>query len=114
MVLFGAGIELAVVIVESMGIQGMEVKGKGIEVGDIVLGYHKGYWLVLEQTKRLGGNTNLLRYQRVDRVSKTPLIKSCDQAWCTKIDPEALYHKQITEAYELMDMLMKAKSKGTN
>lgn len=89
----------------------MEVKGKGIEVGDIVLGYHKGYWKVLEQTKR-PGNTNLLKYQRVDKESKKPVIKSCDQSWCTKVDPEALYYKQIKEAFDLMDMLMK--SKGTN
>lgn len=85
----------------------MEVKGKGIEVGDIVLGYHKGYWKVLEQTKR-PGNTNLLKYQRVD--AKKVIIKSCDQAWCTKIDPEAQYYKQIKEAFDLMDLLMKAKN----
>lgn len=80
----------------------MEVRGQGIEVGDIVLGYHKGYWKVLK-----AGRT--IVYQRVDKPSKNPVIKSCDRGWCTKIDPEAQYYKQIAEAYELMDMLMKAK-----
>lgn len=87
----------------------MEVKGQGIEVGDIVLGYHKGYWKVLKRTPR-PGNSAILEYQRVDKPSKKPVIKSCDQSWCTKIDPEAQYYKQIKEAYELMDMLMKAKA----
>lgn len=82
-----------------------------IEVGDIVLGYHKGYWKVLKRTPR-PGNSAILVYQRVDKEFKKPVIKSCDQSWCTKVDPEALYYKQIKEAFDLMDMLMKAK--GTN
>lgn len=88
----------------------MEVK-ESIEVGDIVLGYHTGYWKVLKRTPR-PGNSAILEYQRVDKPSKKPVIKSCDQSWCTKVEPETLYQKQIKEAYELMDMLMKAK--GTN
>jgi hypothetical protein len=77
-----------------------------IGVGDIVLGYHKGYWKVLKAGR-------ILEYQRIDvKPGSKPVIKSCDRGWCTKIDPEAQYYKQIKEAFDLMDLLMKAK--GTN
>lgn len=75
---------------------------KTFEPGDIVTGYHKGYWKVLN----VRGST--IEYQRID--AKGVVKKSCDGAWCHKIDPETLRTHQINEAHALYDLLKKAQA----
>lgn len=72
----------------------------GIEPGDIVTGYHTGYHKVSAV------NNSTVYYTRIDGKSRTK--KSCHVGYCTKIDPEALYHEQVKEAEELRAMLMEA------
>lgn len=73
---------------------------KKFEPGDIVTGYHKGYWKVL------GMNGHIVEYQRID--AKGVVKKSCDGFYCTKINPEDLRTHQINEAHALYDLLMKS------
>lgn len=75
---------------------------KIFEPGDIVTGYHKGYWKVL------GMKGHIVEYQRID--AKGIVKKSCDGAYCTKIIPEDIRTHQINEAHALYDLLKKAQA----
>ena len=77
-----------------------------IKPGDVVTGYHKGYWLVDVVTPRAGG-TPLIEYTRLDKKGS----KSCDASYCRKIDPEELYHEMVAEADKVYAMIMKAQGK---
>lgn len=78
------------------------MKIKVFEPGDIVTGYHKGYWKVL------GMKGHIVEYQRID--AKSVIKKSCDGGWCNKIDPETLLTHQLNEAHALYDLLKKAQA----
>jgi len=73
-----------------------------IEAGDIVTGYHTGYWKVIKSFQ------NQIEYQRIDVVSKKPVIKSCHVNYCTKIDPDALRIEMIAEADRIYDLIKRA------
>lgn len=76
-----------------------------IQPGDFVFGYHKGYWRV--DVINLRPNTSpTIEYTRID--TKKPIHKTCDGAWCTKINPEALRDRMIAEAESVYEMFMKA------
>ena len=75
---------------------------KTFEPGDIVTGYHKGYWKVL------GMKGHIVEYQRID--AKGIVKKSYSSAYCTKINPEDLRIHQINEAHALYDLLKKAQA----
>ena len=72
------------------------------EPGDIVTGYHKGYWKVLTV------KGSIIEYQRID--AKGVIKKSCASAWCKKIVPEDLLTHQLNEAHALYDLLKKAQA----
>lgn len=75
-----------------------------IKPGDVITAYHKGYWKVDKVNDRGKHSAPLIEYTRIGKKGKN----SCDAGYCTKIDPEVLYHEQVKEAGELRAMLMKA------
>jgi hypothetical protein len=77
-----------------------------IKAGDIVTGYHKGYWKV-DLVMPRAGSTPLIYYTRIDKKGK----KSCDASYCRKIDPVALRDQMVAEAILLCDKLMEAQAK---
>ncbi|MNV14827.1 hypothetical protein D3C71_1055240 [compost metagenome] len=77
-----------------------------IQVGDIVTGYHKGYWKVDVVLPRIG-TSPLIYYTRIDKEGQ----KSCDGSYCRKVDPLKLRDQMYDEANKLYDLLMKAQAK---
>lgn len=71
-----------------------------IKPGDIVTGYHKGYWKV---DRRVGST---IYYTRIDKN----ISKSCHRDYCKIVDPDQLFNQMVREATELRDMLMRAKN----
>ena len=77
-----------------------------IKPGDVVTGYHKGYWMVDKVIERKG-STPLIHYTRIDKKGS----KSCDASYCSKIDPEVLHKEMILEADRVYAMLLRALNK---
>lgn len=77
-----------------------------IKPGDVVTGYHKGFWIVTKVTPR-PGNTPHIEYRRIDKK----VTNGCDASYCRKIDPEELYHEMVAEADKVYAMIIKAQGK---
>jgi hypothetical protein len=76
-----------------------------IKEGDLITGYHKGFWIVTKVTPR-PGNTPHIEYRRIDKK----VTNGCDASYCRKVDPEALRREMIDEANKLYDKLMQCRS----
>lgn len=76
-----------------------------LEIGDICTGYHKGYWKVTGLKERQG-STGIVEYTRIDKKAN----KSCDAAWCTKIDINQHCRELHEEIDQLHALLTKAKN----
>lgn len=78
-----------------------------IQAGDIVTGYHKGYWKVIKVVPR-EGSTPSIYYKKIGTNS----AKSCDGSYCRKVDPHVLFDEMVAEAAKIRDMILKAQGEA--
>lgn len=76
-----------------------------IKQGDVVTGYHKGYWKVDVVMPRAGQPPSIY-YTKVGGKGS----KSCDGSYCRKVIPEVLRAEMINEADRVYAMLKRAEN----
>lgn len=91
-----------------------------IKVGDIVVGYHKGYHVVTALEERATTSSPLVRYTKVINENGTPakaIKKACDASWCrvvndSYIDEEIKKHTDRLESIRKQIHEFNAKKKN--
>lgn len=76
-----------------------------IKVGDIVTGYHKGYWRVTSIEDR-GSVNPLVTYEKVLDSNRNPCGKTekqCDMGYCKKMDKSELVKQMSKDSKAFYD-----------